>query len=100
MNRNPDAGRHTDWCARNHHCAVALGEHRAEPIALRIPGAGSAVLTRVRTADGTEHADIRLTITLPDNQPHARARLAALLTHLQTLIGPARGAHRPQRRAA
>jgi hypothetical protein len=48
------------------------------------------LLTRVRSADGTEHADIRLSIALPADDTAARQRLAALLTHLRTLIGPAR----------
>jgi hypothetical protein len=83
---------HTSWCAGGHHCAVLLGEHRADPIPIRVPGAGTAVLTRVREATGTEYAEIRMRITLPGTAPRARARLAALLTHLRTLIGPRRQA--------
>lgn len=81
---------HPDWCAQGHQCG--LGEHRAEPITFRVPGAGSFVLTRLHNANGTQHAEIRLNITLPDHEPHARARLAALLTHLRALIGPPRPA--------
>ncbi len=90
---------HTDWCARGHHCGS--GEHRSHPITHTTPGAGSTVITRTRTTTGTEHAEIRLTVDLPAGQEAARQRLAALLTHLQTLIGPPRITHhRPHRRAA
>ena len=84
---------HTAWCARNHQCQP-LGEHRADPIIVDLPGAGRAMLTRVRGADGTDHAEIRMRIILPDHEPHARARLVALLTHLRHLIGPARSGRR------
>jgi hypothetical protein len=80
--------RHPDWCAQGHRCG--LGEHRSDPITVTIPGAGTAVLTRVQTADGADHADIRLSAALPADDHAARLRLAALLTHLRTLIGPAR----------
>jgi len=83
---------HTAWCAGGHRCN--LGEHRATPITTTIPGAGTAVLTRVRAADGSEYAEIRLRATLPGDEPAARLRLAALLTHLRTLLRPARTAHR------
>ncbi len=83
-----------DWCvSRNLNCRAEHGypgaEHRAKPITISNPGAGSAVLTRVRTAGGTEYAEIRLSATLPADEHAARQRLAALLTHLRTLIGPA-----------
>ncbi len=87
---------HTDWCARDHRCNLA--EHRSPEIVVEVPGAGRAVLTRVRTADGTDCAEIRMRIVLPEHEPHARTRLVALLTHLHTLIGPARPVRR--RRAA
>jgi hypothetical protein len=90
-------GGHPDWCARGHHCG--LGEHRAAPIRIDLPGAGTAVLTRIRAANGAQHAEIRLSVRLPDTEPAARLRLAALLTHLHTLIGPAR-TDRAHRRAA
>jgi hypothetical protein len=83
---------HTNWCARGHRCN--LGEHRATPLTLTVAGAGTAVLTRVRTADGTEYAEIRLRATLPMNESDARLRLAALLTHVRTLLGPARTVQR------
>lgn len=81
---------HPTWCAQGHHCAIHLGEHRARPITVAIPGAGSLVLTRVRTSNGRDHAEIRLSIALATDERGARQQLAALLTHLRTLIGPAR----------
>lgn len=90
---------HTPWCAGGHRCA--LGEHRADPHTITTPGAGSATITRIRTATGVDQAEIRLRILLPGNEPHARTRLVSLLTHLQTLIGPPRiGAGQADRRAA
>ena len=84
--------RHPDWCAAGHRCG--LGEHRAAPITITVPRAGAATLTRVRATDGTEHAEIRLTLALTDYEPAARAQLAAALTHLRTLIGPPRATRR------
>jgi hypothetical protein len=78
---------HAAWCA---------GGYRAFPVTVAIPGVGRAVPTRVRTAEGAKHAEIRLSVTLPDQESHARARLTALLTHLTTLIGPER-TNRPHR---
>jgi hypothetical protein len=102
--RDRDPDRHTDWCARDHRCAIRLGEHRADPITLTVPSAGSAVITRVRTAAGTEHAEVRLTVDLASDEQTARQQLAALLTHVRTLIGPprvtARDTRRPTGRAA
>lgn len=81
---------HPWWCARDHRCAVALGEHRAEDITIDLPGAGRALLTRARGADGVEHAEIRMRIVLPTYEPHARARLTVLLAHLRGLLGATR----------
>ena len=83
---------HTAWCAGGHRCN--LGEHRSDPLTVTVPGAGSAVLTRVRAAGGTEYAEIRLLATLPGDEPAARLRLAALLTHVRNLLGPPRTARR------
>jgi hypothetical protein len=85
---------HTPWCARGHHCGH--GEHRAAPVTVAIPGAGTVTLTRIRNASGAEWAEIRLSVTLTSHEPAAQQQLTALLTHLQTLIGPAR---LPQRAA-
>lgn len=86
---------HTAWCAGGHRCC--LGEHRADPHTLTASGAGSATITRIRNASGVEYAEIRLRINLPGNERDARTRLASVLTHLRTLIGPPRisGADRP-----
>jgi|tagenome__1003787_1003787.scaffolds.fasta_scaffold19587900_2 hypothetical protein len=81
---NPN--RHTDWCGTGHRCG--MGEHRSHPQTFTVPGAGSASITRVRAANGREHAEVRLSITLPPNETAARQLLTALLTHLRTLIGP------------
>jgi exosome complex RNA-binding protein Csl4 len=86
---------HTDWCARDHRCNLA--EHRSTEIVIDLPGAGRVVLTRVRGSDGADHAEIRMRIVLPDHEPAAHTRLVSLLTHLRTLIGPAR---QPERKAA
>lgn len=80
--------RHPHWCAGGHACH--LGEHRAAPITFTVPGAGSAVLTRVQSPDGTGHAEVRISVSLPKAEPYARYRLAALLFHLRTLVGPPR----------
>jgi hypothetical protein len=86
MNRR--AG-HPAWCSADHTCTAGRpgGEHRAEPHTLRVPGAGSAVLTRVQTdATGRQHAEVILSISLPDHEPDARLRLTALLAQLRLLI--------------
>jgi hypothetical protein len=85
---------HLWWCARDHRCAGVLGEHRAQDIVINVPGTGRAVLTRVRSADGAEHAEIRVRVKLPAHEAYARGRLGALLDGLRrTLIG-ARGGDR------
>ncbi len=86
--------RHTSWCAGGHHCGH--GEHRAAPVTITTPGAGTITLTRIRTNTGDQWAEVRLSVCLAHHEPAARQQLTALLTHLQTLIGPAR----PARRAA
>jgi hypothetical protein len=86
---------HTEWCAHDQRCG--LNEHRSEEIIVDLPGAGRAILTRVQGSDGSGHAEIRMSVNLPDYEPHARARLVALLSHLEVLIGPPReSANRPQ----
>jgi hypothetical protein len=61
------------------------------PVTVTVPGAGHAVITRVPGAGHTNGtADIRLTVVLPADDTAAALRLAALTTHLHTLIGPAR----------
>ena len=89
---------HTTWCAGGHQCR--LGEHRAQPISFQIPGAGSVVLTRIRSANGVDPAEVRLSVTLPAGEADARARLTALLSHLRVLIGPPRPTRKPGSAAA
>lgn len=74
---------HTDWCARDHQCG--LGEHRADPILIDLPGHGRALLTRVRDQHG-DQAEIRLRLALHPAEPAARRQLAGLLTGLRDLI--------------
>jgi len=97
MTRDRDQGGHTGWCARDHQCG--LGQHRADPVRLTIPGLGGAVLTRIRNTDGTEHAEVRLSIRLHTHEPTARDQLATLLANLRTLLSLTHH-QRPYRRAA
>jgi hypothetical protein len=93
MNR-PDL--HPAWCAQGHRCH--LGEHRARPVTIHTPGAGSAVLTRVRNANGVQHAEIRLSVSLPADEPAARQRLVELVWELHALLCPPGITDRPHRR--
>jgi len=78
---------HTDWCARGHHCG--LGEHRASPITVAFPRAGTGVLTRVGDSNGRQYAEIRMRVALPSDDAKARRQLIALLTRLPGLVeGP------------
>ena len=70
-----------------HRCG--LGEHRAEPLTIAVPGHGRAILTRVQAADGREHAEVRLTVALADAEPCARVQLLGVATDLRTLLGRA-----------
>jgi hypothetical protein len=79
-----ELGTHPDWCARGHRCG--LGEHRAQPVSLDVPGRGVVVLTRVRAADGREHAEVRLRVALAAGDGQARVHLRLLLTELQVLL--------------
>ena len=74
-------GGHPEWCAHNHTCG--LGEHRAQPVRLTIPGRGCVVLTRVQGADGRQHAEVRTSIALADGDAAARAHLAQVLVELE-----------------
>ena len=82
---------HTAWCARGHSCA--LDEHRAEPIVIKVPTRGHAVLTRVAAPDGREYVEIRLRVALPGGEPHARLRLTSLLNRLPELIAGRQARH-------
>jgi hypothetical protein len=79
-----DASAHTDWCARDHRCN--LGEHRSPETIVDLPGHGRAVITRVRAANGREHAEIRARIALHSTETGARWQLGALLTGLDRLL--------------
>ena len=90
--------RHTTWCARDHRCK--LGEHRSESIMVDLPGHGRAVLVRVRTNTGREHAEVRLRVALVPVEPAARRQLARLLTDLRHTVTRAIAAGRPAPRRA
>ena len=74
------ADEHPDWCRRGHHCG--LGEHRAAPITLHVPGRASLVLTRVLAATGRQHVEVTTSIGLADDEPAARAHLARVLAEI------------------
>ena len=92
-------GEHPEWCAGGHRCN--LGEHRADPLIIAIPGYGRATLTRIRASDGREHAEVRLTVALAEAEPCARVQLLGVATDLRTLLDHAtRASAAPHRRAA
>ncbi|MEU7961307.1 hypothetical protein [Micromonospora humida] len=95
MTRRPG---HTGWCARGHRCN--LGEHRSEEIVIDLPGHARAVLVRVRTTTGREHAEIRLRVALAPAEPAARRQLAGLLGDLRHVVTRAAVAARPTPRRA
>jgi hypothetical protein len=72
-----------------------LGSGAAGPVTLAVPGAGHAVITHTTDPAGPR-LDIALSIVLPDDETQAAHRAVALVTHLRTLIGPAR-TDRPDR---
>ena len=74
---------HTAWCAGGHLCN--LGEHRAQPIPID-PIAGAGTVTRVRDANGFDHAEIRLRLRLTATDTGARRQLATLLFQLRDLL--------------
>ncbi|MFG1656866.1 hypothetical protein ACGFIY_10100 [Micromonospora chersina] len=92
MNRR--ATGHTDWCGRDHRCG--LGEHRSEEIVVDLPGHGRAVLVRVRTAAGREHAEVRVRVALAPAELPARWQLVGLLGDLRQAVTRAAIATRPQ----
>lgn len=96
MKRRPRG--HTGWCAEDHRCN--LGEHRAEEIIVDLPGFGRAVLTRVATDNGRDHAEIRLRVALSDADPAARRQLFTILRDLRELVTHAALAAQPSPRRA
>ncbi|WP_409073521.1 hypothetical protein [Micromonospora chalcea] len=95
MNRR-DA--HTDWCGRDHRCG--LGEHRSPEIVVDIPGHARAVLVRVRTAAGREHAEVRVRVALAPTELAARRQLVGLLGDLRQAVTRAAITARPRPRRA
>lgn len=75
---------HPEWCTGGHRCQ--LGEHRAAPLPVSLPGVGRAVLTRVESSDGRQHAEITITVALSAAEPAARRQLAGLIKDLHTTI--------------
>lgn len=75
---------HTSWCAGGHRCG--LGEHRSDPHAVDVPGVGRMVVVRVLDADGSEHAEVRGSMRLPEPEVLARRRLLRLLSGLGDLL--------------
>ncbi|MBY8872879.1 hypothetical protein K7640_13645 [Micromonospora sp. PLK6-60] len=94
--RNPNE--HTDWCAGGHRCG--LGEHRSEEIVVDIAGRSRAVLVRVRTAAGREHAEVRVRVALAPAELPARRQLIGLLGDLRHAVTRAAIAARPRPRKA
>ncbi|GIJ81427.1 hypothetical protein SAMN05443287_11935 [Micromonospora phaseoli] len=97
MNR---AGRdgHTDWCGRDHRCN--LGEHRSEEIVVDVASRSRAVLVRVRTAAGREHAEVRVRVALAPSELAARRQLVGLLGDLRNAVARAAVTARPRPRRA
>ncbi|WP_405100820.1 hypothetical protein [Micromonospora sp. NBC_01412] len=98
MHRRNGRDGHTDWCGRDHRCN--LGEHRSAEIVVDLPGHGRAVLVRVRTTAGRDHAEIRLRVALAPAEPAARRQLAGLLADLRHVVTRAALAARPAPRRA
>ncbi|MDW3850320.1 hypothetical protein NMK34_27270 [Micromonospora sp. BRA006-A] len=94
--RRPDV--HTPWCGRDHRCG--LGEHRSPEIVVDIPGHARAVLVRVRTAAGREHAEVRVRVALAPGDLAARRQLVGLLGDLREAVTRAAITARPRPRRA
>ncbi|WP_433530369.1 hypothetical protein ACQPYA_30090 [Micromonospora sp. CA-263727] len=94
MTRRP-AG-HTDWCGRDHRCN--LNEHRSDEIVIDIPGQARAVLIRVRTAAGRDHAEIRVRVALAPTEVAARRQLVGLLGDLRQAVNRAAITGQPRAR--
>lgn len=88
---------HTDWCARDHRCN--LGEHRSDEITVDLPARARAVLVRVRTSTGRDHADIRVRVALAPTELAARRQLAGLLGDLRHTVTRAAIATQPRPRS-
>ncbi|MGW5580893.1 hypothetical protein [Micromonospora chokoriensis] len=97
MNRRSRDG-HTDWCGKDHRCG--LGEHRSEEIVVDVAGRSRAVLVRVRTAAGREHAEVRVRVALAPTEVAARRQLVGLLGDLRHAVTRAAITARPRPRRA
>ena len=91
---------HTGWCAQDHRGGVT--EHRSADLIAALPGAGRAVITRVRSGD-IEYAEIRARIPLHTTETGARWQLATLLWLLGDVLAavairPGQLRSRPSRR--
>ncbi|MDG4835240.1 hypothetical protein O7631_01755 [Micromonospora sp. WMMD967] len=97
MNRRTRDG-HTEWCGKDHRCG--LGEHRSEEIVVDVAGRSRAVLVRVRTATGREHAEVRVRVALAPSEVAARRQLVGLLGDLRHAVTRAAITARPRPRRA
>ncbi|MFV2099816.1 hypothetical protein [Micromonospora sp. LOL_024] len=88
---------HTGWCAGGHRCN--LGEHRSDEIVVDA-GHARAVLVRVRTAAGRDHAEVRVRVALAPAELVARRQLVGLLGDLRHAVTRAAIAARPRPRRA
>ncbi|MCG5464860.1 hypothetical protein MED01_003120 [Micromonospora sp. MED01] len=95
MNRRARDG-HTEWCGKGHRCG--LGEHRSEEIVVDVAGRSRAVLVRVRTAAGREHAEVRVRVALAPSELAARRQLVGLLGDLRHAVTQAAITARPRPR--
>ncbi|KIR64267.1 hypothetical protein [Micromonospora haikouensis] len=98
MTARPRRDGHTGWCGRDHRCN--LGEHRSEEIVVELAGRGRAVLVRVRTTTGREHAEVRVRVALAPGEIAARRQLAGLLGDLADTVTRAAVAGHPRPRKA
>ncbi|MEU7934499.1 hypothetical protein [Micromonospora echinofusca] len=98
MTRRAGQAGHTAWCGRDHRCN--LGEHRSDEIVVDA-GNARAVLVRVRTAAGREHAEVRVRVALAPGELAARRQLVGLLGDVRQAVTRAAVAarHRPGRAA-
>ncbi|MGC5378538.1 hypothetical protein ACPXB1_08705 [Micromonospora sp. DT68] len=97
MNRRTRDG-HTEWCGKDHRCN--LGEHRSDDIVVDVAGRSRAVLVRVRTAAGREHAEVRVRVALAPTEVAARRQLVGLLGDLRHAVTRAAITARPRPRRA
>jgi hypothetical protein len=80
MNHRP----HTAWCAKDHSCGLV--EHRSIPYRATHPGLGNITMVRVQSADGRQHAELRISVPLASVERVARRQLETVLTELFHLL--------------